>query len=210
VLGPLPVACRAVAGAKLAAAVVFGALLTLALNAVPSVLYPAFLTLNIRGARAATILELIASHALTVTMAGMLGFFGILAIRGILRLLIGEQGFRRSSSAIQSALVVSMVTALLLTLTVRANDVRAWLGGDAVAPSPVRPVLWYLAANETLAGHQVAETPIVLPPMLWSGDVPRDRDDSARDLYQELLPRFATLAVRAWLSVPIVTGLAPG
>ena len=208
ILGPLPVDTRAIARAKLSAAVVFGALVTLVLNGIPSVLYPAFLTVNIRGARAATILGLIASHAATVTMAGMLGFLGILAIRGVFRLLTGEHGFRRSSSAVQSALVVSMVTALLLTLTVRANEVRLWVGGAAVPPSPVRPVLWYLAANETLAGHLLAETPVVLPRMLSAGDIPRDRDDWARARYRELLPRFAPLARRAWLSLPVVAGLA--
>jgi len=208
ILGPLPVDARAIAHAKLSAAVVFGALVTLILNGIPSVLYPAFLTVNIRGARAATILGLIASHAATVTMAGMLGFLGILAIRGVFRLLTGAHGFRRSSSAVQSALVVSMVTALLLTLTVRANEVRLWVGGAAVPPSLVRPVLWYLAANETLAGHLLAETPVVLPRLLSAGDIPRDRDDWARARYRELLPRFAPLARRAWLSLPVVAGLA--
>jgi hypothetical protein len=208
ILGPLPVPGRAIARAKLAAAVMFGALLTLAFNAVPSVLYPLFLTLNIRGTAAATILSLIAGHAATVTAAGMLGFSCILASRGMLRLAVGEQGFQRSSSAVQSALVVAMVTALLLTLTVRANDVRAWIGGAATPPTAVRPVLWYLAANETLAGHRVAETPIVLPPLLAPGDVPRDRDEWARARYRELLPRFAPLAERAWVSLPVVTGLA--
>lgn len=207
VLGPLPIAGRTIARAKLLAAVVFGVLVTLVLNLVPSVLYPAFLTLNMRGTRGATILGLMASHATTVMMAGMSGFFGILAIRGLLRVLTGEQGFRKCSSAVQSVLVVSMVTALLITLTVRANDVRAWLEG-AASPSLVQPVLWHVAANETLAGHLVAETPIVLPPLLGSGDIPRDRDESARARYREMLPRFAALAEWAWLSFPVVAGLA--
>jgi len=164
ILGPLPIAPRTIARAKLTAAVVFGALQTLALNAVPSVLYPAFLTLNIRGARGLTILALMASHAVTVTMAGMFGFFGILAVRSTLALLVGERAFRRASSAVQSALVVSLVTALLMALAVRANDVHLWVGGSAGTPLAVRPVLWYLGVNETLAGHLVAETPIVLAP----------------------------------------------
>ena len=44
ILGPLPISARTITRAKLAAAMVFGALLTVALNAVPSVLYPVFLT----------------------------------------------------------------------------------------------------------------------------------------------------------------------
>jgi hypothetical protein len=208
ILGPLPIAPRAIARAKLAAAVVFGALLAIALNAAPSVLYPAFLTVNMRGVGGVTILRLIASHATTVTMAGMFGFFGVLAIRGLLRLLLGERAFRRASSPVQSALVVGMVTALLLALAVRASDVRTWVDGAVVPPSPVRPVLWYLGANETLGGHLVAETPIVLPPLLSAAAIPIALDDLARARYRALLPKLVTLSQGAWISFPIVTLLA--
>ena len=98
----------------------------------PSVLYPVFLTLNIRGMRGAALLRLMAGHATTVMMAGLFGFFGILALRGTLRLLLGERPFRRVSSGVQSALVVCMVTALLLAPTVRATDVYAT--GSATRP----------------------------------------------------------------------------
>ena len=207
ILGPLPIAARTITHAKLAAAIVFGAVLTVALNAVPSVLYPAFLTVNIRGIAGAAILRLIAAHATTVTMAGLLGFFGILAIRGMLRLL-GDQPFRRASNGVQSALVVSMVTALLLAPTVRARDVRHWVGDAVVPPWPVGPVLWYLGVNETLAGHVVAETPIVLPPRMPSiASLNRD-NQVARAAYRPLLPPFAALARRAWVSLPLVTALA--
>jgi len=208
ILGPLPIAPRTIARAKLTAAVVFGALQTLALNAIPSVLYPAFLTLNIRGARGLTILALMASHAVTVTMAGMFGFFGILAVRSTLALLVGERAFRRASSAVQSALVVSLVTALLMALAVRANDVHLWVGGSAGTPLAVRPVLWYLGVNETLAGHLVAETPIVLPRHLSSAAISTAPHDLARARYRALLPRLAALARCAWISFPLVAALA--
>ena len=208
VLGPLPIAARTITRAKLAAAMVFGAALTVALNTIPSVLYPAFLTLNIRGTHGTTILKLIAAHATTVTTAGLFGFFGILAIRGILRLLLGEQAFPRASSTIQSALVVSAVTALLLAPTVRAKDVRIWVGGADAPPWPVRPVLWYLGVNETFAGRLVAETPIVLPPRVSAAAIPTRGDEMARSLYRALLPQFASLARTASLSFPLVTALA--
>ena len=208
ILGPLPIAARTITHAKLAAAMVFGAVLTLALNAVPSVLYPAFLTVNIRGIAGGTILRLIAAHATTVIMAGLFGFFAILAIRGMLRLLLGDQAFQRASSGIHSALVVSMVTALLLAPTVRARDVRYWVG-DAVVPRwPVGPVLWYLGVNETLAGHLVAETPIVMPPRMPSIASLTRENQAARAAYRPLLPPFAAEARRAWVSLPLVTVLA--
>ncbi len=208
ILGPLPIAPAAIARAKLAATVAFGAFLTVALNAVPSVLYPAFLTLNMRGTHGLTILALMAAHATAVTMAGMFGFFSILVVRSMLALLIGERPFRRASSAVQSALVVSMVTALLLALAVRSSDVRAWVDGGAGRPLPVRPVLWYLGANETLAGHLVAETLVVLPPLLSSAAIPTVPDELARTRYRALVPRLAALARCAWISFALVAALA--
>jgi hypothetical protein len=208
ILGPLPIAARTITHAKLAATMVFGAVLTVALNAVPSVMYPAFLTVNIRGIAGATILRLIAAHATTVIMAGLFGFFGILAIRGILRLLLGDQAFRRASSGVQSALVVSMVTALLLAPTVRARDVRNWVGAAVVPQWPAGPVLWYLGVNETLAGHLVAETPIVLPPRMPPIASLIRGNQAARAAYRPLLPPFAAQARRAWVSLPLLTALA--
>src|SRR5437764_399685 len=85
--------------------------------------------------------DLISAHAGTVTMAGFFGFFGILTIRGTFRLVLGEQGFRRVSSSVQSALVVGAITGLLLATTVRAADVSSWVA-DAMLPRwPARPVL---------------------------------------------------------------------
>lgn len=208
ILGPLPIAARTITRAKLAAAMVFGAVLTVVLNAVPSVLYPLFLTLNIRGTSGTTIVRLIAAHATTVTIAGLFGFFGILAVRGSFRLLLGERAFRRVSSGVQSALVVSMVTALLLAPTVRASDVRNWVGSATVPRWPARPVLWYLGVNETFAGHLVSETPIVPPPRFSLIALPQRGDHTARAMYRALLPRFAALAHAAWLSLTLVTALA--
>jgi hypothetical protein len=208
ILGPLPIAGRTLTHAKLAAVTIFGAVLTIALNAVPSVLYPLFLTLNIRGTRGATILRLIGAHAATVTMAGLFGFFGILAVRGILRILIGERVFRRMSSGVQSALVVGTVTALLLAPTVRNRELRNWVNGTDAASWPVHPVLWYLGVNEVLAGHLVAETPIVMPPRFSGVGFPTAGDRAARGIYRDLLPHFVVLARRGWLSFPLISALA--
>jgi len=208
ILGPLPIAMRAITRAKLGAVVLFGAALTIALNAVPSVLYPIFLTMNIRGTRGATVLQLIAAHAATVIMAGLFGFFGVLGIRGILRSLLGERVFRRASNAVQSALIVSVMTGLLLAPTVRAKDVRSWVSGAQPSPSPARPILWYLGLHETLAGHLVNETPLVAPRLISLEMIPKQGDQLARSLYRAMIPQFALLARRAWLSLPIVLALA--
>jgi hypothetical protein len=208
ILGPLPIPARTITRAKLAAALVFGTVFALALNAVPSVLYPVFLTLNLRGMDGRGILQLIVGHATSVVMAGLFGFFSILATRGVFRTMVGERGFRRVSSTVQSALLVCTVTALLLAPTVRQTVVRDWVAGAMTARWPARPVLWYLGVNETIAGHIVAETPVVLPPRFSFVAFSKQEDDASRAAYRALVPRFAALAQRAWLSAPVVAGLA--
>ena len=194
--------------AKLSAAVEFGTVFAMALNAFPGVDYHEFLTLKLRRMNGRGILQLIAGHATSVVMAGLFGFFGILAIRGVCRLIVGERGFRAVSSTVHSALVVCAITALLLAPTVRKTTVRDWVAGTMPAPWLARPVLWYLGVNETLAGHIVAETPVVLPPRFSFVAFPKRRDDVSRAAYRVLAPQFAALARRAWLSVPIVACLA--
>jgi hypothetical protein len=209
ILGPLPIEARTISHAKLAAAMVFGVSLTIALNAVPSILYPLFLTLNIRGTSGGTVIRLIGGHAAIVSMAGLFGFFGIVAIRGLLRLVLGEHAFGRAASGLQSLLVLGMVTGLLLSPTVRATDVRGWVSNTIVPRWPAQPVLWFLGANETLAGYSVVETPIVLPPRFHFLPAFLAADDQvARTTYRQMLPRFAALAQRAWLSFALVMLLA--
>jgi hypothetical protein len=208
ILGPLPIPARTIARAKLVAALMFGTVFALALNAVPSVLYPVFLTLNMRGMDGRGILQLIVGHATSVVMAGLFGFSSILATRGVFRLMVGERGFRRVSSTVQSSLVVFAVTALLLAPAVRKTVVYDWVAGAMPARWPARPVLWYLGANETLAGHIVAETPVVPPPRFSFVAFPRQQNDASRAAYRVLVPRFAALAQRAWLSLPVIACLA--
>src|SRR5262249_940020 len=157
ILGPLPISSGTITRAKLSAVLVAGMALAIALNAVPSVLYPTFLTLNLRGMRGGGVLRLIAGHAAAGTAAGVFGVFVILALRGVLRLALGETVFRTTSSAFQSALVVCSVAALLLVPTVRAPRISDWVSGVGAAPLPAVLPLWYLGLNETLAGHIVAE-----------------------------------------------------
>jgi hypothetical protein len=208
ILGPLPIPARTITRAKLAAAFIFGTVFALALNVVPSVLYPLFLTLNLRGMDGRGILQLMVGHATSVELAGFFGFSAILAARGVLRLFVGERGFRRVSSTVQSSLVVGAVTALLLAPAVRKTVVHDWVAGATPARWPARPVLWYLGLNESVAGHIVAETPVVLPPRFSFVGFPKRQDDASRAAYRALVPRFSALAKRAWLSVPLVACLA--
>jgi hypothetical protein len=209
ILGPLPIEVRTIAVAKLAAAIAFGAALTVALNAASSVLYPTFLTKNIPGISGVAVLRLIAVHGATAVLAGLFGFFGIVAIRGMVRVLFSSRAFLRASSAVQSALVVCMITALLLATGVQSKQVHDWVTEVTVPSWPVQSVLWYLGLNEAEAGHLVAEAPLVLPFRIRS--VPlrvRREDQDARAVYGTMRQPFEALARRARLSWALVTILA--
>src|SRR6476620_2757078 len=100
--------------------------------------------MNLRGMSGRGILQLIGGHATSVVMAGLFGFFGILAARGVLHLIGGERDFRRISSTVHIALVVCSISALLLAPTARKMVVHDWVAGAVTPAWPVRPVLWYL------------------------------------------------------------------
>jgi hypothetical protein len=68
--------------------------------------------------------------------------------------------------------------------------------------------LWYLGVNETLAGHWVAETPVVMPPRMPSIASLNQDNQAARAAYLPLLPEFAAQARRAWVSLPLVMAFA--
>lgn len=208
ILGPLPIPARTITWAKLAAALTFGATTTVLLNAAPSVLYPALLTINVRGIRGSTLLQLMGAHALSTVLASLLGFFGILAVRGTLRALLRDTWFRRAGSGVQSVLIVAMTTALLLAPTVRAGEVRAWIAQGGAPVWPVNPVLWYLGVNESLAGYRLAETAVVRPPRTLR--IATDADGPARASYRQLLPRLHAFAIRGWVSLPFVILIAVG
>jgi hypothetical protein len=208
ILGPLPIPGRVITRAKLAAALVFGVVFTIALNGVPSVLYPAFLTLNLHGVGGAGILRLIGAHATSVMLAGLFGFFGVLAVRGLLRLILGERRFGRLSGPAQSLLIMCAVTALILTPTVRGSSVLGWLGGAFPPRWPVVPVLWYLGVNERLAGDVVANAPIGLPPRVVIVERLKRLDEEGRTAYRALGGNIAALAQKGLLAFPLAALLA--
>jgi hypothetical protein len=208
ILAPLPIPSSTITRAKLLAAIAFGALFSIAVNAVPSVLYPIFLTLNLRGMGGGGILRLIAVQALTVIMAGLFGFFSVLAARGVLRSALGERGFRRISSVAQSVLVVSVLTAIILTPTVSEETVRNSIAGVTAPRWPAIPVLWHLGANETLAGSVVVETPVVMPRRLMLPSSFRREDEEHRSAYRALAVHFRSHARRIWMVLPIILSLA--
>lgn len=208
ILGPLPIAPWTITRAKLLAALVFGVVFSVAVNVVPSILYPIFLTVNLRGITIGGIVRLIAAQAISVVMAGLFGFFAVLAARGLLRFALGERGFGRVSSSVQSLLVVVAVTGLLLTPTIRGKTVTDWVAGVAPPRYFALPVLWHLGVNEMLAGDVVVNTPAVMPRRLTLPAWLRQDDEEHRSAYRAMRTNLGPLAQRAWLVVPALVFLA--
>ena len=208
ILGPLPIAPWTITRAKLLAALVFGVAFSVAVNVVPSILYPIFLTVNLRGITIGGIVRLIAAQAISVVMAGLFGFFAVLAARGLLRFALGERGFGRVSSSVQSLLVVVAVTGLLLTPTIRGKTVTDWVAGVAPPRYFALPVLWHLGVNEMLAGDVVVNTPAVMPRRLTLPAWLRQDDEEHRSAYRALRANLGPLAQRASLVVPALVFLA--
>jgi hypothetical protein len=208
ILGPLPIAPWTITRAKLLAALVFGVVFSVAVNVVPSVLYPAFLTVNLRGVTMGGVVRLIAAQAISVIMAGLFGFFAVLAARGVLRLALGERRFGRVSSAVQSLLVVIAVTGLMLTPTVYGKTVTEWVAGVVPPRYIALPVLWHLGVNESLAGDVVVDAPAMTPRRHTLPAWMRREDEEHRSSYQALRANLGALARGAWLAGPAVVSLA--
>jgi hypothetical protein len=208
ILGPLPIAPWTITRAKLLAALVFGVVFSVAVNVVPSILYPTFLTVNLRGVTLVGVVRLIAAHAISVIMAGLLGFFGILATRGVLRIALGERGFGRVSSAVQSLLVVATVTGLLLTPTISGKTITDWIAGAVPPRLAALPVLWHVGVNERFAGDVVGEAPAVTPRRHTLPAWMRRDDEKHRDAYRALRPNLEALARWAGFVVPLIIALA--
>jgi hypothetical protein len=204
----LPIPPWTITRAKLLAALVFGVVFSIAVNVVPSVLYPTFLTVNLRGVTVGGIVRLIAAQAISVIMAGLFGFFGVLASRGVLRLALGERGFGRVSSGVQSLFVVGVVTGLLLTPTIRGKTVTEWVAGVVPPRYFALPVLWHLGVNETVAGDVVVDAPAVMPRRLTLPPWLRREDEEHRAAYRALGANLGALARWAWFAVPALVSLA--
>ncbi|MGH9200454.1 MAG: hypothetical protein ACRD2A_04370 [Vicinamibacterales bacterium] len=113
ILGHLPIRTQTIVRAKLVALVRFVGTFAVAVNLVPSLVYPTFLIANL-PLRLLDLLWLIVVHATTGLMSAAFGFFGVFATRGLLRLLLGSQWFGRVSAAIHSTLTTMATIALLL------------------------------------------------------------------------------------------------
>jgi hypothetical protein len=201
ILGHLPIPTSTIVRAKLAALVMFVAVFAIAVNLVPSVVYPAFLIANL-PLRLGDLARLIVVHASTALMAAAFGFFSVFAIRGVLRLVLGASGFRRASAAVHSTLTTVAAIALLLLPLWASNVERTELppGGSPFDAPP----LWFLGVYEVAAGEVVLYAPLEIPEGTLRPSRFRDADQRGRERYRSLQPTLRSLALIAGVVLPIV------
>ncbi len=202
VLGPLPVTRRALVTSKLQAIGAFVGTVLVAVNLIPSVLFPPILlgTLQVSVARIAW---LVVARALVSAGAGMFGFFAVLACRQTTSMILGSALARRLSAVLQSTLLLALVTAFLLLPTLPGVSKAAstsetglpWLG----------PAGWFLGLHEVLTNWVVLDAPVA--PLGKIRVVPIDAEGNRRR-YLAHLAEFERLARTGGLAFAVVTVLA--
>jgi len=220
-LGPLPIAPGILVGAKSLALLLFVSTFALALNAIPTLAFPAaWMSLVPIGFMRA--LSLSAAHALVTLAAAAFGFSVILVLRSLVLLVGGPRLFRRVSAVLQFLLVLSLLTAFFL-VPAGAMGLRRSLDGDTLA-ARLSPPTWFLGVYERLTSRGLLADPQLLAETKWSfwRDLPsrmRDRlehrgfetmisrsEARARRRYELLQPaldRMAWLALVAFLTVTL-------
>jgi hypothetical protein len=190
ILGVLPVPRREVVAAKVASLVAFVGLFVAACNLLPTLLHPPVTIVTLPVSLAA-LPVLIGAHALSTTMAAVLGFASVVGLREVLYLVAGRQMFRRVSDVIRSALLLALLV-LVLTVPVRLAGRPDWLLAPGGPPAALRPIAWCVAVHASIAGRVLQRLP--------ERPMPPDRAAEERQLrtrYESSLPRLTALAVEA-------------
>jgi hypothetical protein len=152
-LSPLPINVLQIFTAKFCALLAFVGLFIFAVNAASTVLFP----LVVLGDQTDVGLGLRFSlaHAVATASGSAFMFFSIVALAGLLLTILPQRWFRKISTAVQGALVASLVALLLFTpeIAPRSAEVMAtrhrmlsWL-----------PTEWYLGLYQEILGRGGAE-----------------------------------------------------
>jgi hypothetical protein len=149
-LGVLPIPRVAIVRAKFIAVALLAIGAAVAWNLAPTLLrfvsVPPGLGVSFRGTLVLTV-----AHGVTTMAAGTFGFLVVVGLREALWAMMGQARFRRISAAVQAALIVVFVTALLLLPGSAMGTTGNWLarGGPM---SNALPPFWFVGLHEVLAG----------------------------------------------------------
>src|SRR5262245_30013011 len=155
ILEPLPLRASTIRWAKLSAVAILGAAAAVAINACPSIVFPALLVYNFRDLSLAALLWVIATHVVVTVTAAVFGYLGVIAIRETMVAVLGRRWFSAVSPWAQGALIVMLGSSLLLLPA--ASDRIARQGFDGWRP--MSPPMWFLGVYEVGDGWLVADLP---------------------------------------------------
>ena len=147
ILRPLPVGLGTMFTARIFALLRFWVILTIAVGAAPSVLFPIAV---VQQAPAGVLPRYICAHAATLVTANLFIFLALIAIQGLLMALLGANLFRRLAPYAQFVLVVLILSLFFLSISlvwgVNPNEPpSAWINS--------LPVFWFLGLEQLLLGH---------------------------------------------------------
>lgn len=162
VLGVLPVGPRPVAGARLAAALSIGLVLTVAVNGPTAILYGLVGGVHpVLGGRVA-----IAAGQFTATIAaGLFTFAGLLALRGLLVFMMGAAAAVRVAVALQIAVVLLLVESFLF-LPGLLPRLLGHLLADGVAETTWLAPAWFLGLSVHIGGPYADVLGVMAPTAL--------------------------------------------
>jgi hypothetical protein len=164
ILGPLPIRSRTLWQAKALALVVFAGTLALAVNVVPTILFPTIwlMLVPIGVVRA---LSVVAVHGFASVAAALFGFSVVLGLRSLLVLICGPRLFRVVTPFVQFALVLALASAFFLLPRYSCDAfVRLREKGPTLA---ALPPMWFVGAYDRLTSRRLYDDPDLTRDNVW-------------------------------------------
>jgi hypothetical protein len=156
VLTPLPVPLSAQMLGRLAGLVALCLLFVVALNAIPSVLFPIT-----SSGTAAEMPRAMIGHAVAMSAADVFVFFSVTSLQGIVILALGRRIASRIASVAQAASVLVLLLGLLFIGSVQHLTRNALEAGSMSDPAlQFLPAAWFLGLYEWIVGNA---RPIMAP-----------------------------------------------
>ena len=190
ILEPLPVRPTTIRRAKLAAVAILGIAAALLVNVMPTLIFPWLLVYTTRLS-VASMLSLMATHAVVTVAAAVWSYVSVIALREMLTALCPARLLSFLSPLVQGALIVGLGSALLLippaSTRVAQRGFTEWRAAS--------PPMWFLGVYEVMAGDVLLDAPRTrLSPRQVRGDA------AALSAYNRHRPEFAALARRAGIA----------
>lgn len=190
ILEPLPVRPTTIRRAKLAAVAILGMAAALLVNVMPTLVFPWLIVYTTRLS-VASMLTLMATHAIVTVAAAVWAYVSVMALRETVTALLPARVLSFVSPLVQGALIVGLGSALLLipptSTRVAQRGFTEWRAAS--------PPMWFLGLYEVMAGDILLEAPRTrLSPRQVRGDA------AALSAYKRHRPEFVELAQRAGIA----------